>query len=189
VPPHLQSVGEAARHILIEHLVPLGIFKMIINEYLSLVYPVIPIVHRPSFQRRLSTQDYERDPAFLRLCLSICAVTTSSMPRKIGIFGFGHYHDCRDLVTRAYSLVMASRFASTQDWADTPSMDTLLCSYLLSCASHYTEKASRAWMLMNESLQTCRGLNIWNRDGYTGLSAIDAQIYRRIFWLLYIAQV
>lgn len=168
---------------------PRTTFQIVIDDYISFVYPVIPVVHVPSFQQRLSTQDHEHDPAFLRLCLSICAVTVSSIPRKISRFGFGHYEDSRQLVSRAYLLVMSSRFTSSPTWADSPSMDTLLSSYLLACASHYTDKPSRAWLLMNESLQTCRNLNIWNREGYQDLSLMDAEISKRMFWLLYIVQV
>ena len=168
---------------------PLRALQLIIDDYLDLVYPVIPVVHVPSFQRQLSNRVYDHDPAFLRLCLSICAVTVSSMPRKISVYGFGQYEDSREFVSRAYLLVMASRYTNSPDWADIPSMNTLLCSYLLACASHYTEKSSRAWMLMNESLQTGKNLNIWNRDGYRNLSTIDAEICKRMFWLLYIVQV
>ncbi|KAE9370012.1 hypothetical protein N431DRAFT_468098 [Stipitochalara longipes BDJ] len=186
---YLLPINEASYRVTIEHLMPFTAFQLIMDDYLSFVYPVIPVVHIPSFQRRLSARDYNRDPVFLRFCLSISAVTVSSMPRKISVYGFGHYEDSRQFVTRAYLLVMASRYTNSSDWADTPSMDTLLCSYLLSCASHYTEKPSRAWMLMNESLQNCRNLEIWNRDGYQMLSIIDSEICKRMFWLLYIVQV
>lgn len=181
VPPHFHSVNEASYNVTLEHLVPLRAFGVIIDDYVNLIYPVVLLLHLSSFQQRLSTQDYERDPLFLRLCLSICAYTVSSIPRKISAFSSGCYQDGRDFVSRAYLLVMASRFTSSPDWADSPSMDTLICSYLLACASHYTEKPSRAWMLMNESLQTCRNLKIWCREGYQGLSVIDAEICKRMF--------
>ena len=168
---------------------PPTIFQVIIDDYLSFVHPVIPVVHVSSLQRQISSRVYDHDPAFLRLCLSICAVTAASIPRRISAYGFGQYEDSGRFVTRAYLLVMASRYTNSPDWADRPSIDTLLCSYLLACASHYTEKPSRAWMLMNESLQTCRNLNIWNRDGYRELSIINAEICKRMFWLLYIVQV
>lgn len=160
VPPHLLPIGEASNHVRIEHLMPLMVFRIVINHYLDFMYPVLPVVHVPTFQRRLSARDYEHDPIFLRLCLSICAVTVSSIPRKMSVFGFDHYEDSGECVSRAYLLIMASRYSSTPSWADFPSMDTLICSYLLSCASHYTAKTLRAWLLMNESLQTCRNLNI-----------------------------
>jgi hypothetical protein len=139
---------------------PSTTFRLIIYHYLNFVYPAIPVIYLLTFQRRLSTRDYEHDLIFFRLCLSICAATVSSVPRKISIFGFGYYDDSREFVSRAYLLMMASRFTSSLDWTDTPSLDNLLCSYLLAYASHYTDKPSRAWILMNESLQICRNMRV-----------------------------
>jgi hypothetical protein len=45
------------------------------------------------------------------------------MAHNMPIYGFEHYKDGRKLVSRAYLLVMASRFKIDLDWADAPLID------------------------------------------------------------------
>lgn len=88
------------------------------------------------------------------------------MHRKISAIGFGYYEDSRQPVGRVYLLVIFSRRTiNSLDWAASPSMNTLFCSYLLACASDYTEKPSGPWLPMNESLQLSRNSKIWKDRG------------------------
>jgi hypothetical protein len=175
--------------VLVQHLCPLDVFGLIIEDYLELIYPIAPLVHQPSFLALVTARQYEFDPTFLRLCLSLCAMTIASMHRKIAIYGFGYYSDPKDMVSRAYQLVMASRLATVPQWADEPSMDTLLCSLLLGLSSHYTESPSRGWVLVNESLYSCRKLNLFQELGYQSRTSIETEICKRAFWMLYIIQM
>ncbi|KAF2107871.1 glycosyl hydrolase family 3 C-terminal domain-containing protein [Lophiotrema nucula] len=75
-------IGELA----VEHLCPRHVFLDIIRDYLEMVYPVLPLVHRPSFCNLLENQAYADDPAFFRLCIPLCAVTVASIPRKFEIY-------------------------------------------------------------------------------------------------------
>jgi len=189
LPPHCQSIGVAAVKVTLEHLCPQEIFDMILEDYLELIYPITPIVHRPSFRQLVVDRQYETDPALLRLCLSLCAMTISSMHRKIEIYGFGFYASPREMVNRAYQLVMASRLVTVPQWANEPSIDTLLCSLLLGMASHYTESPSQGWVLLNESMHCSRSLGLFQKEAYESRNVINTEICKRAFWMLYIIQM
>lgn len=159
-PLHLLRIQTAAPNVKIEHLCPLDIFHLIIEDYVELIYPISPIAHYPSFGHKLSSRQYKVDPEFLRLCLSLCAMTVSSIHRKISLYGFGHYSDAKQVVMRAYKLVIASRLMTFPQWAEDPSTDTLISSLLLGMASHFTESPVRGGNIINESIQCSRNLNL-----------------------------
>ena len=51
------------------------LFRRIMSDYLELLYPVVPVVHRPSFTRDLDRGRDSHDSDFFLLLLGICALT------------------------------------------------------------------------------------------------------------------
>lgn len=186
---HLQPLALAAPHVVIEHLFPLPIFHQIIEDYLEDLYPIAPLIHIPSFLSQLQQCLFLTDPAFLRLCISLCAMTIASLPRKASIYRFDYYTTVKDMVGRACQLVTASRLATSPDWADDPSSNDLICSLFLGMASHYTQCPRRGWTLINESIHCCRSLGLHRHDGYTELNSVETEINKRAFWMIYIVQM
>ncbi|KAG0651211.1 hypothetical protein D0Z07_1526 [Hyphodiscus hymeniophilus] len=186
---HLEPLRLATANIAIEHLCPIGIFETIIDDYFEEIYVIAPIVHIPTFKQGLSTFQYISDAHFLRLCLSLCAMTIASSLKKITVYGFGYYLNAKDMVNRACQLVTASRIATSPDWADEPSSNDLICSLLLGTASHYTESPRRGWIYINESIHCCRNLNLYSPAGYDGMDILGKEINKRAFWMLYIVQM
>jgi hypothetical protein len=187
--PHLESLGLATANVIVEHLCPLPVLQMIVNDYLDEIYPIAPIIHIPSFKSQFSASKYTTDPVFLRLCLSICAMTIASRPKSIDAYGFGHYLAAKEMVSRACQLVTASRVATASEWADEPTSNELICSLLLGTASHYTDSPRRGWVYINESIHCSRNLSLCNPEGYEGMSVLSREINKRAFWMLYIVQM
>ncbi|KAK0112942.1 hypothetical protein ONS95_014660 [Cadophora gregata] len=175
--------------VAIEHFCPIQIFHQIIEDFLHDLYPIAPLIHVPSFNFQIQESLYQTDPKFLRLCLSLCAMTIASLPRKANIYRFGHYTSTKGMVNRACVLVTASRLATSPDWAETPSVNDLICSLFLGMASHYAQCPRQGWILINESNHCCRSLNLCHQDGYRDLDAVQAEICKRAFWMLYIVQI
>ena len=173
----------------IEHLLPLHLFHAVMDDFISLLYPITPIICIRDFRAGVAVQRYQTDPAFLRLCFSLVAITVSSLSRKFAEYGFPLYANPKEVVDRAHNAVMASRLLSDPHWDDTPSLSTMICSFLLAGAAHYTQRRTRAWALLNESIAGCRDLKLYRKEGYKNLTEVDAQISKRLFWLLYITQV
>ncbi len=188
-PPYQEPLRYATANIKIEHLCSIEIFDRIINDYFEEIYVIAPIIHIPSFKQGLLTYQYTSDPNFLRLCLSICAMTIASLPKKITSYDFGYYTTAKDMVSRACHLVTASRIATAPDWAEEATANEMICSLLLGTACHYTESPRKGWLYINESIQCCRNLGLYSPAGYQDLEIREQEINKRAFWMLYIVQM
>lgn len=185
----VSTLPDTTSAVTIEDLCPVSTFHLIIEDFLENVYPIAPLVHLSSFKAQISDGFYHRDSTFLRTCLAICAMTISSLPRKADVYCLDRYQNSKEMVNKAYQLVMASRLATSPDWAENPSSNDLICSLLLGMASHYTQSPRRAWLLINESIHCCRSLGLYRKGGYRGMKDADVEINKRAFWMLYIIQM
>ncbi|KAF1959491.1 hypothetical protein CC80DRAFT_489621 [Byssothecium circinans] len=173
----------------IEHLCPKAAFGAIIDDYLQLVFPLLPLVHRPSFRASIEAAAYTADPAFFRLCLAVCAVTVASIPRKFEEYGREKYADVGAMVDRACHMVLLSRIASEPEWQNQPQTGTMIVSILLTMASHYAGRANQGWGYASEAIQFFRALELYRKVGYEHLSLLEGEMCKRAFWLLYIIQI
>ena len=166
--------------ISVEHLCAPGIFHIIINDFLDLVYPVLPLVHRPSFRNRLQRNAYISDAAFTRLCLALCAVTVASIPRKFGEYGAGRYANVGAMVDQACHVVLLSRISSEPNWQNRPGIDSMTVSILLAMSSHYAGRAIQGWGYASEAIQFFRALELYREERYANLSVIDGELCKCI---------
>ena len=173
----------------IEHLCDAAVFRAILGDYLDLVYPLIPLVHRPSFCALVDANVYTKDPAFFRLCLAVCAVTVASIPRKFDEYGLGRYPNVGVMVDRACHLVLLSRISSEPEWQNRPAMSTMIVSILLTMASHYAGRANQGWGYASEAIQFFRALELYRKEAYRELTLLDGEMCKRAFWVLYIIQI
>ncbi|KAH7389277.1 hypothetical protein DE146DRAFT_758589 [Phaeosphaeria sp. MPI-PUGE-AT-0046c] len=176
-------------HLSIEHFCDAVIFRAILDDFLDLVYPLIPLVHRPTFRNLVDDKAYTKDPGFLRLCLAVCAVTVASIPRKFGEYGLDRYTNIGAMVDRACHLVLLSRISTEPEWQNRPAMSTMVVSILLTMASHYAGRANQGWSYASEAIQYFRALELYRKEAYASLSLLDGEICKRAFWLLYIIQI
>lgn len=172
-----------------EHLCPRNVFLDIIADYLEMVFPLLPLIHRPSFNVLLEAQAYTSDPAFFRLGIALCAVTVASIPRKFESYGGSRYTDVGAMVDRACHMVLLSRIASEPEWQNRPSMNSMLVSILLTMASHYAGRPNQGWGYASEAIQFFRALELYRKEGYEGLSKLESELCKRAFWVLYIIQM
>ncbi|CAI6340139.1 unnamed protein product [Periconia digitata] len=184
IPPSDFPIG----HLTIEHLCSRAVFSSIVEDYIQLVYPVLPLVHRPSFQKSVEDGLHTSDPAFFRLCLAICAVTVASIPRRFREYGSEYAH-IGAFVDRSCHMVLLSRIASETQWQDKPTMGTIVVSILLTMASHYAARPNQGWGYASEAIQFFRALELYRKEGYHSLSLLDGEICKRAFWLLFIIQI
>lgn len=186
---HSLSLQHLVALVAIKHLCPLAVFQTVTKDFLEHLYPIAPLIHVPFFSSQIQERLYPTNPNFLRLCLSLCAIPIASLPRKANIYRFGYYASTKDMVNRACQLVAASRIATSPDWAESPSFNDLICSLSLGMASHYAQCPSRRWALINESIHCCRSLGLYHKDGYRDLNAVEIEIGKRAFWMLYFVQM
>lgn len=175
--------------VTIEHLVSEATLRTIIADYLDHVYPILPLIHIPSFTAAFQARLYNTDAAFFRLCVTLCAVTAASIPRRFESYNALQYKDVGQLFDRASHLVLVSRIQAEPEFQNRPTMGTMIVSVLLAMAAHYAGRPNAGWAFASEAVQFFRALQLYKRDAYAGLGVVEAEMCKRAFWVLYIIQV
>ncbi|KAH6715720.1 hypothetical protein BKA61DRAFT_478470 [Leptodontidium sp. MPI-SDFR-AT-0119] len=163
-----------------------SLFLTILEDYLELLYPSIPVVHRPSFHRDVSKGRDLSDNDFLGLTISICAVLIATMPRKFQEYQLSQtpltfqtrtdmVHRCREIITSLQE----------PDHYDVISLNKWAIPYLLSVAYFQIGQYNRARMLEVEAVQLARLLELHNPLSHIGLSCIETQLRKKAFWLTF----
>lgn len=65
-----------------DYLFPKMVFIALIDAHLDLIYPTAPIMHRPTFLRRLQQEDLLHDGIFTALVTAICGSVVAIIPRR-----------------------------------------------------------------------------------------------------------
>lgn len=168
------------------------VLRRIVRNYLDLVYPLLPLVHRRTFcaQFEASIADVtEHDPAFFRLCLALCAVTVASLPKNFNEYSRGRYAAIGAMVDRACHLVLLSRISTESLWQEHPDTSTAIVSVLLAIASMYAGRANQGWAYAIEAIHLFRTLGLYRPEGYEHLPPLEREFCKRTFWLLYFMQI
>ncbi|KLT40106.1 hypothetical protein CC85DRAFT_162721 [Cutaneotrichosporon oleaginosum] len=154
-----------------------------ISLYLQHQWPLLPLVHRPTFSENLATRLDLRDTDFRALLLSIVAFTISQLPtsrlttEQFDVEGLKRLqrrcHRTSQLLQRTYT----GQVTLTQ-----------ICIiifdnfYLLSIGLTHTA-AARLGLAVQ--LAFCLGLHSDAKTAALGLDHIEVQLRRRVFWQLY----
>ncbi|OAG11399.1 uncharacterized protein CC84DRAFT_1253872 [Paraphaeosphaeria sporulosa] len=169
-----------------------SVLRHIVRDYLDLVYPLLPLVHRGTFSTQFETNTIdaaEHEPAFFRLCLALCAVTVASLPKKFNEYSRGRYADIGAMVDRACHLVLLSRISTESLWQEHPATSTVIVSVLLATASLYAGRANQGWGYAIEAIHFFRALGLYRPEVYEHLPPLEREFCKRTFWLLYIMQI
>ncbi|KAJ5737711.1 uncharacterized protein N7483_002836 [Penicillium malachiteum] len=137
-----------------------GLFREIMNDYLDYVYPMVPVVHRPSFKKALCE---EQDEGFSALTVSIASLVVATMA--------GRFQTYRNHNTPL-------RFSSRKEMK-------FAISYLFYAA--FLQLGDHNWsrMLSVEAFQLARLLNLHRISEYRGLNCIETQLRKKGFWLVF----
>lgn len=174
---------------LITHLVPEPVFHTILSDFFTRIYPLVPLVHRPTFTHKLALSAYDSDPPFYRLCISLCAVTVASLPRNFASYAGTLYRDTGDLFDRASNLIWLSRAGSAPSWQNEPSVEQMVESVILGVAGFYCDRAGAGWRYAGEAVQCFREMGLYARGAYRGLDAVRGELCKRVFWFLLMVHV
>lgn len=175
--------------ILLENFCSPQMLHRLISDFDSFVYPLSPLVHRPTCSALLESGAYNSDPVFFRRCLALSAITVASIPSNESEYCGGVYMNIQAMVDRACDLILLSRVATEPTWQDNPTPDILIDSTLLVMAAHYTGRPNRGWSYLNEAIVSIRHLELHHAEGYSTLSQIESELCKRAFWSIYILQV
>lgn len=172
-----------------------ALINTLMADYLDLVYPLVPVVHRPSFRRDLAANRDVADPDFFALLVSLCALTVGLLPSRFRDYraaadhpeasaaGGARRYDTRTaLIDRCAEVCTRQRPAGYWDrvnhrkWA---------VSYVLSVACFQTGQVNRSRMFDVEYLQLSRLLGLHRVSEYDGLNCVETQLRKKAFWLMF----
>lgn len=159
-------------------------------DYLELLYPLIPIVHRPSFRSDLARNRdlYEND--FLSVVIALCAVTVGTMPTKFREYRAAEppipFQSRTEMINRCYEIIMGLRRAS---YFDEVNYSKWAVSYLMQISFFQIGQHNRARMVEVEGMQLARLLDFHQISMYDGLNCIETQLRKKGFWLMFYGYV
>ncbi|KAI0298023.1 fungal-specific transcription factor domain-containing protein [Multifurca ochricompacta] len=163
---------------LIDHLVDL---------FFSRINLFLPILHRPTFERRLRENLHFRDQAFgsVLLCLCACASRYSDDPRVLldgppawhssGWKWFGQVQMLRRSLMGPHSdgvVDLTTRFLNTRH-------RQLACLFLQGCSAPQS-----CWTMIGVGLRLIQDVGRHRKKLYSSMSLVEAEQWRRAFWVL-----
>jgi hypothetical protein len=181
LPPHAYSTDVVCSRQL---------FKRIMSDYLDLIYPVVPVVHRPTFRRNLEGAKDSFDSDFFLLLLGISALTlamrSSIFEQYRSIDSTLSFQSPEAMINHCYNLFICHREA---DYYDQISHQKYAVSYCFITAFFQIGNHNRARILEVESMQLARMLELHRASTYDSLDLIEAQLRRKAFWLIFYSLV
>ncbi|KAM5522692.1 glycosyl hydrolase family 3 N terminal domain-containing protein [Fusarium oxysporum f. sp. phaseoli] len=167
-------------------LFPRDLVRFILNDYVTYIYPLIPVIHRPSFETDLDVNRDLHDDDFLTLIVSLCAVTVGLLPSRLQTYReFSSplpFHTRSEMANCCYKLNQSFRDTT---YFDTVSHQKWASSFLLGVTFHQTGNNNLWRMFEVESMQLLRLLEVQHISSYAGLDAIEVQLRKKAFWLMF----
>lgn len=160
------------------------------QDYLDHLYPLVPIVHRPSFRDALLENQDSEDPVFFAVMLAIAALVVATLASKFPEYK-NHPQPLRfasrkEFVHSCYKKVMSLRDSS---YFDQLNFQKFSVPYLFFAA--FLQLGDHNWsrMLSVEAMQIARLLNLHRISDYEGLNCIETQLRKKGFWLVFYCYV
>ncbi|KAK7725595.1 hypothetical protein SLS63_008051 [Diaporthe eres] len=165
------------------------LINMLMADYLDLVYPLVPVVHRPSFRHDLATNRDVADPDFFALLVSLCALTVGLLPSQFNKYravdpevAGVHFETRTALINCCAEICTRQR---TGGYWDHVNHRKWAVSYVFSVACFQTGQVNRSRMFDVEYLQLSRLLGLHRISEYEGLNCIETQLRKKAFWLMF----
>uniref|UniRef100_A0A060T692 ARAD1B14234p n=1 Tax=Blastobotrys adeninivorans TaxID=409370 RepID=A0A060T692_BLAAD len=170
------------------------VFNQLIKTYLDKLYPITPIVHRPSFAKDLDAGRETRDPAWFLMAISICAYTLAAIPRVFSEIQSLDpdlpYRNSKQMFMQCYDIVNAGK---RTHWISSTSVSAnhFIATYLMAISEHLIQGDHvRGSVALQESIGTIKALkgHLWPA-GYERLNNIEQEILKRCLWIAYMSSV
>lgn len=160
------------------------------QDYLDMLYPLVPVVHKPTFLDDLKNRRELYDASFLSLITAIAATVVAHVPSRF-------YYYCSKptplrfakraaMVDFCYDYILSLRRTDT---FDEPTHTLWATSYLLSMSYiHLGYTGGRMLLLVSEWMQMANIIELY-RPPPDGTSQIERQLRLKAFWLSFFGYV
>ncbi|KFY47890.1 hypothetical protein V495_01761 [Pseudogymnoascus sp. VKM F-4514 (FW-929)] len=171
--------------------VPSHVLLAHVNVFLKHLYPIMPVVEENSLCLDCINPD-TLSPAKYALLTSLCAAThiqlklgsaSSAAPALSSPISYDpSYFNGEFFISEC--LKARQEF----DFMAEPSCDTVLTSFFLFASFGNLDKQNHAWFYLTQSISFAYALCLHNESQYSMLEGSEAEIRRRIYWLLFVTE-
>lgn len=154
-----------------------------VNVFLKHLYPIMPV-----FDSNQVVEDCDHvetlSPSRYAFLLALCAATHLQL-------NLDAMQDDSGLHSSEYGKVLVAKALSTLqefDPIENLQIDTVLSSFFLFAAYGNMDRQNHAWYYLSQSISYAYALNLHQEQTYASLPHADAELRRRIFWLLFITE-
>lgn len=180
----------------LDDVAPRATFLSIISLYFHHLYPLMPIVHQPTFSHDLITRRDERDSDFLSFVLSLTAYTLIQCPRSVIPAPWPFYRKMHKLCHQTSRKMQLERHVTS----DPPTLTQCATLYTTHIYMGSTGRTFAANAIHGELVRTAFSINLHdetrplptgagmpsNSDkGPPRLTEIERQLRRRVYYLIY----
>lgn len=174
----------ATQSITIHLVCSQAVFEAIMQDYLDIIYPLVPVVHRPSFRSDLRHQRYTTDLTFLSFCFAICGLVLGILPRKFAEYNAIDdslaFSNRREAVKSIHETILRIR---PLEYFDSLTLEKWAISYMIGITNAHLRHVLRARILRAETDTICGELGLNRIATYAGLDCIETQLRKKAFWL------
>ncbi|KAJ5589945.1 beta-glucosidase [Penicillium hetheringtonii] len=163
-----------------------GLFKILMQDYLDRLYPLVPIVHRPSFREALRKDQDCEDEGFYAVTLGIAALVVATLASNFSVYK-SHAQPLQLSSRKEFVHSCYKKAVLMRSWSyfDQLNFQKFAVSYLFSAA--FLQLGDQNWsrMLSVEAMQIARLLKMHLITNYEGLNCIETQLRKKGFWLVF----
>lgn len=165
------------------------ISDFLIQNFMDHLYPLTPVVHKPTFFARLNDRAHFHDPAFFSLVISILVTTVCTMPgmmRSCRQLDSSFTHAGRkEMMETGERLILRVR---PSNHYDDLSIDKWACAYLHVVANAQLKLVRRALMHHSEANAMARHMGLHTVDAYEGLNHVERQLRKKALWMNFLSE-
>ncbi|KAJ7862639.1 fungal-specific transcription factor domain-containing protein [Mycena olivaceomarginata] len=177
MPPWEVFTLEAPRQVFPED----DLLQSLVTIYFEQINPILGILHFPTFQQSISDGLHLRDREFGAVVLAVCSLASrNSDDPRVFIEGTNSEHSCG-----------WKWFRQARPFCAPFSRGTSLYQLQLICLSAiFTSGVAipeEGWILAGLGIRLAQCAGAHHRGGYRKMEPLAAELYRRVFWILVVA--
>ncbi|KIW13985.1 hypothetical protein PV08_06766 [Exophiala spinifera] len=193
ISPSVSHGDRPGRHDFVlgfEELGPQEALSIIVQDYVHLLFPLIPVVHLPSFQTDVVNNRADSDTVFRSLLLGICTLVVCQLPRRFLDYKneqwFSTFSSPYDFALHSEKFINSYRLP---DYFESASVEKCAIAYLLAMSFYHVGLSGRATLYWGEVSLFLSFLGADEPRSYSAVNLIEAQLRKKLFWLYVIGKV
>ena len=153
-----------------------------VGLFLQHLYPIMPVIDS-ELMADCGNLD-ELHPRRYAHLVALSAATHLQLNLDVGEYESpqGNLISGQDLIDEAV------RTRGEYDPLEHPHLDTLLTMFFLFCAYGNLNKADHAWYYLSQTISFSQILKLDREEMYVGLPPAEAEIRRRVYWLIFVTE-